>query len=160
ATLLNDRFKLLMRGRRTASPRHQTLEATLDWSYDILTDEEKAVLRRLAVFPSRFSFESASACASGPDGAPEHVIDALATLVSKSLVIADIAAAEARYRLLGTTRAYILKKLAESGEANPTFRRHAEHCRTLADYAGSGRKEQPAHEWLAALSDQIDDMRS
>lgn len=87
ATLLDDRFKLVMRGPRTAAPRHQTLEATLDWSYGALADVERSVLRRLAVFASHFTFEQAGAIASGPDVTPAQVVDELANLVSKSLVV-------------------------------------------------------------------------
>jgi predicted ATPase/DNA-binding winged helix-turn-helix (wHTH) protein len=102
AALLSDRFKLLMPGRRTAQLKHQTLSAMLDWSYDQLADSERAVLRRLAVFASRFTLESASAVVSASGLSASDVIDQFASLVRKSLVVADVGNASARYRLLRT----------------------------------------------------------
>ncbi len=160
AKLLNDRFRLLMRGRRAALPRHRTLRATLDWSYESLTDRERIVLRRLSVFASSFKLESACAVASGAGIAASLVIDQLASLVSKSLVIADIGGAEARYRLLSTTRDYALQKLSDHGESPQYSRRHAEHCRDLAERAEAERERLSAPEWLVAYGDQIDDLRA
>src|SRR5262249_51134457 len=85
AARLNDRFRVLTRGRRTALPRHQTLAATLDWSYELLPEPERVVLRRLAVFAGRFSLEAASAVASGSDADAAEVADCVANLVTKSL---------------------------------------------------------------------------
>jgi predicted ATPase/DNA-binding winged helix-turn-helix (wHTH) protein len=160
ATLLNDRFSLLMRGRRTALQRHQTLGTTLDWSYDALTDPERVVLRRLAVFAASFTFESASAVTSDAGVATSEVIDHLANLVAKSLVVADVGNASARYRLLSTTRAYALKKLTESGESGQFFGRHAEHCRHLVEHAEAERAHRSAREWMITYGDLIDNVRS
>ncbi len=160
AALLNDRFSLLIRGRRTALPRHQTLGATLDWSYDTLTEPERVVLRRLAVFAASFTFESASAVTSGSGVVAAEVIDQLANLVAKSLVVADIGGANARYRLLTTTRVYASQKLAESGELGRLSRRHAEHCRELVERAGAGREQQSTGAWLIVNAEQIDDVRA
>jgi predicted ATPase/DNA-binding winged helix-turn-helix (wHTH) protein len=160
AALLSDRFKLLMPGRRTAPPRHQTLSTMLDWSYDQLADSEKVVLRRLAVFASRFTHESASAVVSASKLAPSDVIAPLASLVTKSLVVADIGGAIPKYRLLSTTRAYAVQKLTDSGELEQVSRQYAEHCRYLVGMAEGELHGQTAEEWLASYGELIDDVRS
>jgi predicted ATPase len=125
ASLLDKQFRLLWRGRRTALPRHQTLSATLDWSYNLLSATERLVLRRLAVFVGSFSLEAAlDVAAESLD--PAELAETLATLVDKSLVTSDRTAAM-RYRLLDTTRAYAWQKLTGSGEAPKIVRRHCEH---------------------------------
>ena len=121
AALLDDRLHNLVNGRRTALPRHQTLLATLDWSYDLLSTKEQAVLRRLAVFVGGFSFEAAHAVAE-----LDHAEETLAQLVGKSLVSAELLGSEARYRLLDTTRSCLSAKLRDTGEAPASARRHAE----------------------------------
>jgi predicted ATPase/DNA-binding winged helix-turn-helix (wHTH) protein len=124
ASLLDKHFRLLWRGRRTALPRHQTLSATLDWSYKLLSWTEQLVLRRLAIFVGGFSLVAALQVASeGLDAA--ELAETLAMLVDKSLVTSDGGSA-ARYRLLETTRAYAWQKLIESGEDQTIARRHCE----------------------------------
>ncbi len=125
ASLLDRQFRLLWRGRRTALPRHQTLSATLDWSYNLLSATERLVLRRLAVFVGSFSLEAAlDVVAESLD--PAELTETLATLVDKSLLTSDRTTAM-RYRLLDTTRAYAWQKLTESGEDLKIVRRHCEH---------------------------------
>jgi predicted ATPase/DNA-binding winged helix-turn-helix (wHTH) protein len=124
ASLLDHQFNLL-RGRRTATPRHQTLTETLDWSHGLLSETERLLLRRLAIFVGAFSLEAAIAVvAHDLDAAQAN--ETLARLVEKSLVSADVSSA-ARYRLLDTTRAYALEKLATGGEQKMIARRHAEY---------------------------------
>jgi predicted ATPase/DNA-binding winged helix-turn-helix (wHTH) protein len=126
ATLLDTRFRLLWHGRRTALPRHQTLSATLDWSYDLLTELERAILRRLSVFVGFFTLEGAQSVAAGDDIAGAHVVAVVSSLVAKSLAATDnTCCGTTRYRLLDTTRAYVLGKLIDSGDADKTARRHA-----------------------------------
>ena len=125
ASLLDKQFRLLWRGRRTALPRHQTLSATLDWSYNLLSGAEQVVLRRLAVFVGGFSLQAALDVVAESLG-PAELIETLATLVDKSLVSSDRATAM-RYRLLDTTRAYAWQKLTECGEDPQIARRHCEH---------------------------------
>jgi predicted ATPase len=125
ASLLNKQFGLLWRGRRTALPRHQTLSATLDWSYNLLSPTEQLVLRRLAVFVGGFSLEAALEVASESLG-PAELTETLATLVDKSLLTSDRMTAM-RYRLLDITRTYAWKKLTESGEDLKIVRRHCEN---------------------------------
>jgi predicted ATPase len=102
---LDDRFRLLTGGRRTALPRHQTLRATLDWSYELLPESESLVLRRVAIFASAFPLEAAIAIAAGSELRAPDVIDGVANLVAKSLVSADFTGAASQYLLLETTRA-------------------------------------------------------
>jgi predicted ATPase len=125
ASLLDKQFRLLWHGRRTALPRHQTLSATLDWSYNLLSRTEQLVLQRLAVFVRGFSLEAAlDVAAESLD--PAELTETLATLVDKSLVTSDSTTAM-RYRLLDTTRAYAWQKLTGSGEDLKIVRRHCEH---------------------------------
>lgn len=149
ASLLNDRFRLLTTGRRTALPRHQTLGAALDWSHELLTDAERTLLRRLAVFVGDFAPEAASAVASGAGIAESQVFELIVDLVEKSLVIADIGGDSVRYRLLDTTRAYALEKLIASGEFETVARRHAEFYRDLLGRAVAEIETRPRAEWLA-----------
>ncbi len=149
ASLLNDRFRLLTTGRRTALPRHQTLGAALDWSHELLADTERTLFRRLAVFVGNFAPEAASAVASGAGIAESEVFDLIVGLVEKSLVIADIGGDIVRYRLLDTTRAYGLEKLIASGEFETVARRHAEFYRDLFERAAAEIETHPRAEWLA-----------
>src|SRR6185437_3332516 len=109
ASRLDDRFRLLTGGRRTALPRHQTLAATLDWSYGLLSERGRLLLRRLAVFNGGFAIEGAAAIFAGADDV--DVLEQLADLVAKSLVVSESAVGPARFRLLDTTRLYGLEKL-------------------------------------------------
>jgi len=123
STLLDKHFRLLWHGRRTALPRHQTLGATLDWSYKLLSDTEQLVFRRLTIFVTGFSLAALPVASEGLDAA--EVTEALAMLVDKSLVTLE-GATGMRYRLLETTRAYGWQKLIESGEDQKIARRACE----------------------------------
>src|SRR6266576_2540749 len=138
ATRLEDRLQLLTSGRRTALPRHRTLRATLDWSYELLAEPERVLLRRLAIFAGPFSLEAACAVAVGPELAESDVIDVISSLLTKSLVITATGGGIARYRLLDTTRAYAIEKRDESAERDPIARRHAEYYRELLEIAATG----------------------
>jgi predicted ATPase len=180
ARRLDRRFELLTRGARTAPPRHRALRAALDWSYDRLPETERVTFRRLAVFESGWSLEAAetvcgtqTAVRSG-DGASagplpyayrllpaEAVLDALAQLVDKSLVLAETdAGGAARYRLLETVRQYALEQLAEVGEEAATRARHAAWGAGRAEAAGSAlhaaehgaSRSAPAGAAVSALS--------
>lgn len=122
---LEDRFTILTKGHRTALPRQQTLRATIDWSYDLLCREQKAVLRRLSVFAGAFSFDSAVAVCE--DALSSDVCDALDELVLKSLIAVDTGAGTFRYRLLETTRSYACEMLRDAGELVAASRSHAQH---------------------------------
>ena len=123
---LDERFGLLTGGRRTALPRHQTLRATLDWSYELLPESERCLLRGLGVFPAGFTLEAANAVMSDQGYTASVVLEQIANLVAKSLVALDESAPAGRWRLLETTRAYALEKLGESGETEQVARRCAE----------------------------------
>ena len=124
AELLDSRFSLLWHGRRTALPRHQTLNAMLDWSYNLLSEREKVVLCRLSVFVGDFTLQAARSVASDTKVDEADVIDAVASLVAKSLICTTVLD-RSTYRLLDTTRAYAAAKLAECDEADRIARRHA-----------------------------------
>jgi predicted ATPase/DNA-binding winged helix-turn-helix (wHTH) protein len=139
AALVDSQFKLLWQGRRTAPPRHRTLGATLDWSHNLLSDFERVVLRRLAVFAGTFSLEAAQSVAAGNPADGGQVVEAVASLVAKSLVATEIGATSVSYRLLDTTRAYALGKLIRSGEAAAVGLRHATYYRELFEGADFNR---------------------
>jgi predicted ATPase/class 3 adenylate cyclase len=122
AERLSDRFRLLTRGDRTALPRQQTLRALIDWSYDLLTDEERALLRRLAVFAGGWTLDAAEVVGAHELVAKAAVLDLLTNLVEKSLVVSE--ADSGRYRFLETVREYALERLGDSGEGVATRERH------------------------------------
>ncbi|MCL8483932.1 MULTISPECIES: ATP-binding protein [Bradyrhizobium] len=129
AELLDSRFSLLWRGRRTAIPRHQTLSAALGWSYDLLPATESAMLRGLSVFVGPFTLEAALAVASCQSIGEPEAMEAISNLLSKSLIATSPAQRRLRYRLLDTTRAFVADKLVEGGEAPRVARAHAEYFR-------------------------------
>ncbi|HEU0295760.1 MAG TPA: LuxR C-terminal-related transcriptional regulator [Anaerolineales bacterium] len=135
AARLDDRFNLLTSSNRTAVlPRHQTLRETIDWSYQLLSEEERTLFRRLAVFAGGFTLDAVEAICTGAGLQQNEILDTLARLVSKSLVVADILEQrEARYHLLETIRQYALDLLRESGEENKLRDRHLAWFRALAE---------------------------
>jgi predicted ATPase len=161
AARLDDRFKLLTGGHRTALPRHQTLRATLDWSYELLSEPERIVLCRLAIFAGGITLESASAVAADSQITAPDLVDVLANLVSKSLITADFPAQPlVGYRLLDTTRAYALEKLSQSGELQLLAQRHAQYYRDLFERAEAEWDASTTTEWLATYARQIDNVRT
>jgi predicted ATPase/DNA-binding winged helix-turn-helix (wHTH) protein len=155
AARLGDRMEL-WNGRRTAMPRHQTLSATFDWSYELLSQPERMVLRRLSSFVGGFDLDAAETVASGSDLNSPRVIEALARLVAKSLVATETEHGRTRYRLLDTTRAYARDKLVESGEVGDFARHHAEYYRDLLAMAGPAEPERPPH----GFAREIDNIRA
>lgn len=121
---LHDRFRLLTGGARTAVARQQTLEASIDWSYDLLHEAERAVLRRLSVFQVGFTLEAAEAICADDDVQPHHVLDLLSQLIDKSLVAVDDDGSSGRFRLLETMRLYASRRLADAGETGRASERH------------------------------------
>src|SRR6267142_2156473 len=159
AARLDDRFRLLTGGSRTLL-RHQTMRATLDWSYELLSESERVVLRRLGVFVGAFTLDAASAVAASVDIPPSEVVDSVASLVDKSLLSANVAGTVVRYRLLETTRAYAREKLIETAEVDHFARRHAEFYRNLFEYAEAELETRPTAEWLVAYRPHLDDLRA
>ena len=129
---LHDRFRLLTGGARTAVRRQQTLRASVDWSHALLTETERILFRRLAVFFGGFDLDAAQTVAGSGAVERYQVIDQLTLLVDKSLVVADDSGGRARYRLLETVRQYALEKLGESGEADAVRARHRDHYAAIA----------------------------
>jgi predicted ATPase/class 3 adenylate cyclase/DNA-binding CsgD family transcriptional regulator/tetratricopeptide (TPR) repeat protein len=129
---LHDRFRLLTGGARTAVRRQQTLRASVDWSHALLTEPERILFRRLAVFMGGFDLDAAQAIAGGDNVESYHVLDLLTLLVDKSLVVVENASGRTRYRLLETVRQYALEKLGESGEANRVRVHHRDHYTAMA----------------------------
>src|SRR3954447_24885808 len=156
AALLDDRFKFLTTGRRTALPRQQTLRATLDWSYDLLPDDEAWLLRQLGIFAGEFQLDAVIALAGECIG---DVTGQLARLVAKSLVLADIRGDRPHYRLLDTTRAYALEKLQAAGEHPGAAYRHAAYYRGFLADAEVESELKPQAEWLAIYGRHIDNVR-
>ena len=160
AARLDDRFRLLTAGSRTALPRHQTMRATLDWSHELLSESERVVLRRLGVFAGAFTLDAASAVAASVDVTASEAVDSVASLVDKSLLSATVAGTIVRYRLLETTRAYAREKLLETAEVDHFARRHAEFYRNLFEYAEAELETRPTAEWLVAYRPHLDDLRA
>jgi predicted ATPase/DNA-binding SARP family transcriptional activator/predicted negative regulator of RcsB-dependent stress response len=152
AAHLDDRFDFLKYWRRVAVPRHQTLRATMDWSYELLSDREKEVLRRLSVFAGGSTLRAAAAvCAAGDEA---RALDTIARLVERSMVVADLRGDETRYRLLETVRQYAAERLEEADEVDETRRAHALTFLSLAEQA------PPADEdWFSRLVPEQDNLR-
>ncbi|MGE5264534.1 MAG: ATP-binding protein, partial [Acidobacteriota bacterium] len=149
ASRLDNRFGLLTGGSRTALPRQQTLRALIDWSYDLLSEPEKTLLRRLAVFSSGWTFEAAEAVCAGEGIEQANVLDLLSHLVDKSLVVVEESDAEgARYRLLETIRQYARDKLLESGESVRVRDRHLAFYLEFAEHNEPNLFIPDEIEWL------------
>jgi predicted ATPase/DNA-binding winged helix-turn-helix (wHTH) protein len=157
---LSSRLDLLKRGYRTAVPRHQTLKATLDWSYDLLSEMERIVLRRIARFVGQFSLEGATQVTGYPGSDDGEIFDAVAGLVEKSLIATRFDRGEVHYRLLDTTRAYALERLEEHGEFDPISLRHAEYVIQHLESKKEMPSTLPRAERLAAYSWQLSNVRS
>jgi predicted ATPase/DNA-binding winged helix-turn-helix (wHTH) protein len=157
---LVSRPELLKLSRRTAVPRHRTLKATLDWSYDLLSDAERIVFRRIAPFVGHFTLEGARYVAGELGAGTGEIFDAIAGLVEKSLIATRIDDTQAQYRLLDTTRAYALEKLEEHDELDVGSGRHAEY---VAEFLESQRKMMlalPRARRTAAYSGQLGNVRA
>jgi predicted ATPase/DNA-binding NarL/FixJ family response regulator len=156
---LDDRFGLLTGGSRAALPRHQTLRTTIEWSHDLLTEAERAVLRRCCVFAGRFTLDDAEGVCTSADVPPAQVLDVLASLVGKSLVVKEEARELACYRLHETMREFARLKLAEAGEAEATEVRCAGYYRArCAQSAIEGRYR--LLDWLGWADLEIDNIRA
>jgi predicted ATPase/DNA-binding winged helix-turn-helix (wHTH) protein len=160
AARLNDSLPLLGTRRRTAMPRHRTMRAVVDWSYGLLTEDERLFFRALGAFTAGFTVEAAAAVVMNAASQRLNAIDRLADLVAKSLVAADVGGTEPRFRLLDTTRAYAIEKLDESGERKRIARCHAEYYRNLFERAEREAGARPAGEWLADYAPEIDNLRA
>ena len=164
ASRLDNRFRLLTGGSRTALPRHKTLRAVIDWSWELLTDAERMVLRRLAVFSGGASLDAAErVCVASAveQGAveQEQVLELLTALTEKSLLLTEGGSAP-RYRMLGTIREYAADRLAETGESDLARRAHLAYFTELAETAEPHLRRAEQLEWLATLEAEHDNIGS
>jgi predicted ATPase/class 3 adenylate cyclase len=158
AARLDDRFRLLTGGSRTALERHQTLFALIEWSHNLLSEPERVLLRRLSVFAGGWSFEAAQALCG--ERLHEEVLDLLTHLVDKSLVAVEEETEEGRYRLPETIRQYARDKLFESGEAEQVRDRHLEFFLRFAEGAEPKLRSAEQLEWLGRLETEHDNLRT
>ncbi|WP_158932454.1 winged helix-turn-helix domain-containing protein [Acidisphaera sp. S103] len=157
---LHDRFALLTSGRRTAVPRHRTLRAMLDWSYELLPEPERLLFRRLAIFSGGFTLDAAAAVMHESGLDPSGVMDGIASLVTKSLVALDQRVASTRWYLLETVRAYALEKLALHDQPDMVAQRHALHFRNRFAPTETGSETRLTNEDLIGRRREIDNVRA
>lgn len=160
AELLDNRFRLSWHGRRTALPRHQTLSAMLDWSYMLLPEAERLVLRRLSVFVGPFSLQAASQIVTDASADIAAVAAAIDSLVAKSLAAAVTGAAGAGYRLLESARIYAAEKLAQSSETEAIARRHASWLATRYSGVQALVALRPPHLLTPACIEELGNLRA
>jgi predicted ATPase/class 3 adenylate cyclase len=160
AQRLNERFKILTGGSRTALPRQKTLSALIDWSYDLLTPQEQMLFNRVGIFAGGFSLDAATAVCSGDDLDEIEILDLLSSLTDKSLVVADTSGEHERYHLLESTRAYALEKLTPAGEREALTRRHAEYFRDEACAADERHGTGSMLAWVAGVELELDNDRA
>ena len=159
ARRLQDRFRLLTGGPRTALPRHQTLQATMDWSYGLLPQSERSLLRRLAVFSGGWNLKAAEQVVSFGELTQQEVLDLLCNLVDKSLVLVEDQGTSMRYGMLETVRQYGLRMLSEEGEFEESRQRHATFFVQLAEQADEGLRDARQVESLDVLDTEHDNLR-
>jgi len=159
ASRLDDRFRLLTGGSRTARPRHRTLRAVIDWSWTLLTDAERTVLRRLSVFPGHASLEAAERVCAGGSVEQEQVLELLTALAEKSLLLAE-GESVPRYRMLGTIKEYAGQRLAEAGESDLARRAHLAYFTELTEIAEPHLRRTEQLEWLGTLEAEHDNIGS
>jgi predicted ATPase len=157
ARRLDDRFRLLSIGSRTALPRHKTLRAVVDWSWELLTDAERTVLRRLSVFSGGASLEAAERVCAGAAVEREQVLELLTALTEKSLLLAE-GDGTPRYRMLGTIKEYAGHRLAEAGEAEWARHAHLAHFTELTETAEPHLRRAEQLDWLATLDAEHDNI--
>ena len=157
---LDDRFNLLTRGLRSALPRHQTLRATIEWSYGLLSEKERVLFRRLAVFVGGWTLEAAEEVSGGSGIDPSNVPYLLSQLVNKSLVLVETSNSENRYRRLETIRQYARESFIESGEEQNIRTRHLEYFLELSQQAEAALSGPAQGEWYAGLNDERENLRA
>jgi predicted ATPase/class 3 adenylate cyclase len=160
AARLDDRFRLLTSGARTVPPQHQTLQATLDWSYDLLTPLEQTLLRRLSVFAGGFTLEAVEAVCAVDESRRREILDVLTALVDRSLVLFEEDEEGARYRLLETIRLYSREKSAAAGEEAMARGRHRDWYLLQAEQAEPGLSGASQSDWLNRLEREHENMRA
>lgn len=159
-TQLQGSFRLLTQGCQSTLGRHQTLRATLDWSFELLNACEQTCLRRLSVFRGGFTLESAAAVIVGEHIEPQAVFGSITQLVAKSLLNVEVGDEEVFYRLLDTTRSYALEKLDQAADLPDTRKRHAERCLALMNQAQHDWELIPTRTWIQRYARGLEDIRS
>src|SRR5437763_3354967 len=160
AQRLHDRFRLLTGGRRTALPRQRTLRALVDWSYDLLSDDERSVLTTLSVFSGGFTLAAAEAVCDATSLHEMTVLDAIEHLVAKSLLLAEHDGSSTRFRLLETIRQYAAEKLFDAQRADAARRRHFHYFVALTERAEPELRKANVLEWLDRLEAEHDNLRA
>jgi predicted ATPase len=160
AARLGNRFELLKRGRRGALQRHKTITASLDWSYELLPDQERTILRSLSVFTGAFTLEAAAGLCQDERNNAQAIVEGVANLVDKSLLTADVSNPCVHYRLLDTTKAYALEKLDECGETDAMRRRHLAYHQAIFERATGAWDALSDIDWLAQYGRYLDDVRA
>ncbi len=160
AQRLNERFKILTGGSRTALPRQKTLGALIDWSYNLLSPHEQRLFNRMGVFAGGFGIDAVVAVCGDEPADEIEILDVVSSLADKSLVSADTTKSKARYRLLESTRAYALEKLAVTNERESIHRRHAEHFRDRAKAFAKSFGQGSTAAWLADVESELDNSRA
>lgn len=160
AQMLDERFRVLTGGSRSALPRHQTMRALIDWSYDLLSESERGLFCKLSIFAGGFTLESAVATCADATLDEIAAFDALSSLVDKSLVQAESTDDRKRYRLLESTRQYARERLVESGESESVARAHAGAFLAFAEELDSTWQSDPDRAWLARAEPELENFRA
>ena len=157
---LDERFRILTGGSRSALPRQQTMRALIDWSYDLLSDREKTIFRRVSIFVGGWTLEATSEICCDEQIESWEVLDLLSALVDKSLVATELSGSHQRYRLLESMRQYARERLAQGSDAQSVQRRHATYFCRLADDALALGLTTPTKEWLESQAPELDNLRA
>ncbi|HLZ64845.1 MAG TPA: adenylate/guanylate cyclase domain-containing protein [Aliidongia sp.] len=157
---LSERFRLSTRDCRGVPPRHRTLQATMDWSYGLLSAEEQRMFRGAGVFAGTWTLDAATQVLGEAGASPWQVLDLIGALVDKSLIVAEKAGQERRFRLLETMRAYALDRLDAAGERGEAQTRHARYYLDQMTQAEARWNDLPTVAWLAVIEPQIDNIRA
>jgi predicted ATPase/DNA-binding SARP family transcriptional activator len=157
---VQDRFAVLTSGSRTAEARQQTLRRTVDWSHELLTEPQRLLFRRLAVFRGGWTLDAAEAVVPGPDLPAHAVLDVLDRLVKQSLVVADPAGGHTRYRMLETLRQYADDRLTDAGEREPLAAAHARFFVELGEQAEAGLRGRSQAHWLRVVREEHPNLRA
>ncbi|MGB8910285.1 MAG: helix-turn-helix domain-containing protein [Candidatus Cybelea sp.] len=160
AEKLEDRFRVLTGGERTALPRQQTMRGTIDWSYDLLSAPEQRVFERLSIFAGGCTLTSAEAVCAGEEVARADVVNLISSLVDKSLIVADFDGIAPRYGLFESFRQYAREKLASCGEQEIVAHRHAVVCLELGEQLECAYDTEPDEVWRALADEELDNWRA
>jgi predicted ATPase len=160
AERLSERFRILTGGDRTALPRHQTLRALIDWSYNLLGERERTVLNRASVFAGGWTIEAASEVCADDTIESWEILDVISSLVDKSLVVAELGGTSERYRMLDSTWRYALEKLGEAGESERINRKHAEFFLKIAQAADDRWESTASKDLIAEMEPELDNFRA